>query len=183
VDPRLLATVLAGFGGVALVLHPTIAKDQLAPGLVGLASGMLSALAYLQIATLGRAGEPELRVVFYFSLGSCLAGIVLATFEGWHALTASGLGMLIAAGVLATTAQVLLTRAYAVGRTLTNASLNYLGIAFSFAYGVWLFDDPVTLAQLSGIGLIVGAGLAATRLRARALGSDAPDTLPPPSDP
>jgi S-adenosylmethionine uptake transporter len=183
VDPRLLATVLAGFAGVALVLHPTLGKDQLAPGLVGLASGMLSALAYLQIATLGRVGEPELRVVFYFSLGSCLAGIVLATLQGWHALTPAGAGMLLATGVLATTAQVLLTRAYAVGRTLTNASLNYLGIAFSFVYGVWLFDDPITPAQLSGIGLIVGAGLAASRLRARALGQDAPDTLPPPSDP
>jgi S-adenosylmethionine uptake transporter len=183
VDPRLLATVLAGFAGVALVLHPTIGQDQLAPGLVGLASGILSALAYLQIATLGRVGEPELRVVFYFSLGSALAGAALSGVEGWHALTLPGLGLLLAAGTLATSAQVLLTRAYAVGRTLTNASLNYLGIAFSFAYGVWLFDDPVSLAQLSGIALIVGAGLAATRLRARALGRDAPDTLPPPSDP
>jgi S-adenosylmethionine uptake transporter len=70
VDPRLVALVLVGFGGVALVLHPTLGQDQAWPGLVGLASGMLSALAYLQVTTLGRVGEPELRVVFYFSCGA-----------------------------------------------------------------------------------------------------------------
>ena len=46
--------------------------------------------------------------------------------------------------MLATAAQLLMTRAYGIGRTLVNASLQYLGIAFSFVYGVLLFDDPVT---------------------------------------
>jgi S-adenosylmethionine uptake transporter len=91
--------------------------------------------------------------------------------------------LLLGCGLFATTAQVLMTRAYAIGRTLTNASLNYLGIAFSFVYGILLFHDPLTWPALSGMALIVGSGLAATRLRARSLGKDAPDTLPPPSDP
>jgi S-adenosylmethionine uptake transporter len=183
VDPRLVATVLVGFCGVALVLKPTIGRDQLVPGMVGLASGMLSAMAYLQVTTLGRAGEPEIRVVFYFSLGSCVAGIALVLASGWHAHTAYGIFLLLGCGVLATSAQMLMTRAYAIGRTLSNASLNYLGIAFSFLYGVFLFHDPLTWPALSGMALIVAAGLAATRLRARTLGKDAPDSLPPPSDP
>src|SRR5471032_759592 len=87
VDPRLVATVLVGFVGVALVLHPAMDRDQLAPGLTGLASGMLSALAYLQVTTLGRVGEPEIRVVFYFSCGSFLAGLVLSILGGVHAHT------------------------------------------------------------------------------------------------
>ena len=78
VDPRLVMSVLVGFGGVALVLQPTLDKDQLWPGVVGLGSGMLAALAYLQVTTLGRVGEPELRVVFYFSIGSALAGVCMA---------------------------------------------------------------------------------------------------------
>jgi drug/metabolite transporter (DMT)-like permease len=183
VDPRLVATVLVGFGGVALVLQPTIGRDQLLPGMVGLASGMLSAMAYLQVTTLGRAGEPEIRVVFYFSLGSLLAGIALAAAGGWHEHTLYGIALLLGCGVFATTAQVMMTRAYAIGRTLSNASLNYLGIAFSFVYGVFLFDDPLTWPAVSGMVLIVASGLAATRLRARSLGPAAPDTLPPPSDP
>ena len=182
VDPRLVALVLLGFGGVALVLRPTIDHDQLGAGLVGLASGMLSALAYLQVTTLGRAGEPELRVVFYFSIGSTLGGIGMAVAEGFHRPTPGDLGLLVATGLLATTAQVLMTRAYAIGRTLSNASLQYLGIAFSFLYGVWLFDDPVTAAAVGGIALIVAAGLGATFRRASTLARAAPDTVPPSSD-
>ena len=66
-----------------------------------------------------------------------------------------------------------MTRAYAIGRTLTNASLQYLGIAFSFIYGVLLFHDAITLTALAGMGLIVGAGLVATRLRHKAVADTA----------
>jgi drug/metabolite transporter (DMT)-like permease len=182
VDPRLVALVLLGFAGVALVLQPTLDRDQLAPGMVGLASGMLSALAYLQVTTLGRVGEPEIRVVFYFSCGGFLAGLVLSLIQGWHRHTLAGIGLLIATGVFATTAQVMMTRAYAIGRPLSNASLQYLGIAFSFVYGVWLFHDALTWAATSGMVLIVAAGLCASRLRATTLSATAPDTLQPPSD-
>jgi len=182
VDPRLVALVLVGFGGVALVLQPTLAHDQLVPGVLGLASGMLSALAYLQVTTLGRVGEPEIRVVFYFSCGSFLAGLALASLGGWHSHTLKGFAFLVATGVFATTAQVSMTRAYAIGRPLSNASLQYLGIAFSFVYGVWLFHDALTWAASAGMVLIVGAGLGASQLRATTLSAAAPDTLQPPSD-
>lgn len=182
VDPRLVMTVLVGFAGVALVLHPTLDQKQLAPGVIGLASGMLSALAYLQVTTLGRAGEPELRVVFYFSGGSLLAGFAMSLAQGWSPHTLIGIVLLLATGVTATTAQVLMTRAYAIGKPLSNASLQYLGIAFSSVYGVWLFHDPLTPSAVAGMALIVGAGLAASRLRASTLSASAPDTLQPPQD-
>lgn len=183
VDPRLVGTVLLGFVGVALVLRPTLDRNQLGAGLMGLASGVLSAAAYLQVRTLGRAGEPELRVVFYFSLGSAAGGLLLwlASPAAPHAHTAQGLGLLLATGLLATSAQVLLTRAYAIGKPLANASLQYLGIAFSFAYGVLLFHDPVTLFATAGILLIVAAGLAATLLRANALPASPDSILPAPT--
>ncbi len=183
VDPRLVATVLVGFAGVALVLQPSIARDQMVPGVIGLGSGMLSALAYLQVATLGRAGEPELRVVFYFSIGGFLSGVVMALIQGWHVRhTMVGLALLVATGVFATTAQVLMTRAYAIGKPLSNASLQYLGIAFSFVFGIWLFHDPLTWTAVGGMVLIVGAGLAASRLRATTLSASAPDTIQPSPD-
>jgi drug/metabolite transporter (DMT)-like permease len=182
-DPRLVATVLVGFVGVALVLDPTMDRDQLLPGRVGLGSGMLSALAYLQVTTLGRVGEPEIRVVFYFSIGGFVTGLVMSLLQGWHAHhTLAGLLLLLATGVTATTAQVLMTRAYAIGKPLSNASLQYLGIAFSFVYGIVLFHDPLTWRGVGGMVLIVGAGLAASRLRASTLSTSAYDNLQPPSD-
>jgi len=177
VDGRLVATVMLGFAGVVSVLRPTITPDQMWGGLAGLMSGMLSAMAYLQVKALGEAGEPEPRIVFYFSLCGMAAGLSVALFSGGlHAHTWKGLAWLLATGLLATTAQVLMTRAYAIGRALSNASLQYLGIVFSFIYGVALFDDPVHPLALAGMAMIMVAGLAATLLRTQQV--KAPDNPP-----
>jgi drug/metabolite transporter (DMT)-like permease len=177
VDPRLVATVLTGFVGVALVLQPTIDRDQWQGAMAGLLSGLGAAMAYLQVTALGRVGEPEYRVVFYFSLGGIVAGGLLTLAGGAHAHTWRGAALLVATGVLATVAQMMMTRAYAIGRALSNASLQYLGIVFSFVFGVFLFDDPVTWVALAGMALIICAGLAATRLRQRAPAAGPESTL------
>ena len=168
IDARLLATVLVGFAGVALVLRPTIDRAQLWHGLAGLASGMIAAMAYLQVTALGRAGEPDYRIVFYFSAGGVLVGGALAQLQGgfaghdWHSA-----GLLLAIGLLATTAQLMMTRAYAIGSPLINASLHYTGIGFAFLFGTLWFGESVSAMALAGIALIIGAGVSATLLRAR----------------
>jgi drug/metabolite transporter (DMT)-like permease len=167
VDGRLVAAVLAGFAGVALVLRPTLEGQQLGAGLAGLLSGVLAALAYLQVTALGRAGEPEERIVFYFSIGGLVAGALWMGVQGMSAHTPRGLALLLAIGLLATTAQVMMTRAYRIGRTLVNACLQYLGIVFSFVFGVLIFRDPATAQALVGMALIVAAGIGATLLRER----------------
>jgi len=173
VDPRLVAAVLLGFCGVALVLRPTMDEQQLWYGLAGLLSGMLSALAYLQVTSLGRAGEPEYRIVFYFSLGGIAAGALTTLATGdWHGHSLRGGALLLAVGLLATAAQLSMTRAYSRGKTLVNASLQYLGIVFSFIYGALLFGDALTPSALLGMCLIIVAGLAATLLRSRSTPAD-----------
>lgn len=164
-DARLVMAVLAGFVGVALILKPTLETRQLLHGLAGLVSGLLSARAYLHVRSLGLAGEPEERIVFYFAAGGVAAGALLMFAAGGpSAHTGRGIALLLATGVLASVAQLMLTRAYAIGQAMTNAVLQYLGIVFSFGFGVWLFDDPVTLSALAGMALIVAAGIAATWL-------------------
>ena len=181
IDPRLIVTVLVGFAGVALILRPTIEQQQLWYGLMGLLSGVLAAAAYLQVMALGRIGEPEYRVVFYFSVGSICAGALTLLGTGMHAHTLKGAALLIAVGALASVAQLLLTRAYRTGRPLVNASLQYLAIAFAFGYGVLLFGEHVTPLALLGMVLIVVAGLGAIRVRSAApteVPSAAPITVP-----
>jgi hypothetical protein len=48
----------------------------------GLFGGMFAAMAYMQVTTLSRLGEPETRVVFYFSVGSAVAGGITMLFTG-----------------------------------------------------------------------------------------------------
>jgi len=182
IDGRLIATVLVGFAGVGLILRPTIEEQQLWHGLMGLLSGVIAATAYLQVSALGRIGEPEYRIVFWFSVGGVAVGGLSLLWTGMHTShTWRGAALLLAIGVLASVAQLMLTRAYATGRTLVNASLQYLGIAWSFAYGVLLFDDKVTAIAIAGMLLIAGAGLSATLLRSRnpriAEIADSPNTI------
>ncbi|HMO47157.1 MAG TPA: DMT family transporter [Rubrivivax sp.] len=164
VDGRLVAAVLVGFGGVALVLRPTITQQQLWHGLAGLLSGMLAALAYLQVTALGRRGEPETRIVFYFACGGVVAGAATMLWTGASRHSAQGAALLLAVGLLATAAQLMITRAYAIGSTLSNAGLQYTGILFAALYGVLLFGEPVSWMALAGMLLIVGSGLASTVL-------------------
>jgi drug/metabolite transporter (DMT)-like permease len=165
IDGRLVAAVLAGFAGVALVLRPTIEQHQLWHGVVGLGSGLLSAVAYLQVTALGRVGEPGARVVLYFSLAGVLFGAAFALLAGgFSSHTARGAALLLAIGVLATLAQWMMTRAYGSGATLGVAALQYLGIVFSFVLGALVFGERLTLAGAAGIVLIIAAGVAATLL-------------------
>ena len=176
-DSRLVAAVLVGFAGVAMVLRPTLDQQQLWHGLAGLLSGMLAAMAYLQVTALGGVGEPGERVVLYFSLSGVFAGALLTALSGGpHGHTLQGAGLLLAIGVLATGAQWMMTLAYATGATLGVAALQYLGIAYSFGFGVWLFDDAITPLSLAGMVLIVGAGVAVTLLRGAAPRSTASPT-------
>ena len=170
-----LGTVLLGFVGVLMTLRPTIDQNQLFAGLVGLLSGLGAAMAYLQVTALGKAGEPEERTVFYFSVGSAVVGIVGAAFTGltpWNMVHWQAAVWVIPIGILASLGQWCMTRAYRHGATLVVASMQYTGIVFAALYGVLLFDDVLPPMGWAGIGVILTSGVLATVLRARAL----PDT-------
>jgi drug/metabolite transporter (DMT)-like permease len=164
----LFLTVLIGFVGVALVLRPTFDDAAALGGLAGLLSGLSAALAYLQVAALARVGEPESRTVFYFSLGATAVGFAGTLVVGFSPLDTVQALWLIPIGLLAVLGQLCMTRAYASGATLLVANLQYSGIAFAALYGWLFFGDRLPLIGWVGMALIVGSGVAATVLRARA---------------
>ncbi len=166
IDLRLVAAVLIGFVGVGLVLRPTLDRDQLWHGLIGLGSGLIAAMAYLQVTALGRLGEPGERVVLFFSATGVVFGSAVALgLGGLHDHSLRGAALLLAIGVLATAAQWMMTRAYGTGATMGIAALQYLGIVFASLLGLLLFDERLTALSLAGIALIMVAGVAATLLR------------------
>ena len=171
----LLGTVFMGFTGVVMTLQPTIDQNQLFAGVVGLLSGMGAALAYMQVTALGRAGEPEERTVFYFSVGSAVVGAVgmLTTqFTPWSAVRWQDAAWVIPIGILASLGQWCMTRAYSQGATLVVASMQYAGIVFAVVFSLVLFGDHIAPMGWAGIAVIVTSGILATVLRSRAL----PDT-------
>jgi S-adenosylmethionine uptake transporter len=168
----LMATVLAGFVGVVMMLRPTLDQNQLFAGLIGLLSGLGAALAYMQVTAIGKAGEPEGRTVFYFAVGSSLAGgagMCFSPLTPWSAVSWQAAAWMVPIGVLASLGQWCMTRAYSRGSTLLVANLQYSGIVFAAFYSLVLFGDQIPLIGWAGMALIVASGLAATVLRTRAL--------------
>ena len=165
----LMLTVLTGFGGVVMILRPTLAQNQLFAGLIGLMSGLLAALAYIQVTALGRLGEPEERTVFYFALGSALGGGIGVMFTGLSEWNWQAAVWLLPIGVLASIAQWCMTRAYSQGPTLVAANLQYSGIVFAALYSLLLFGDQIPQLGWLGMLVIVVSGVVATALRTQAL--------------
>lgn len=167
----LAAAIIASFIGVTLLLRPAIHHDQWLGGAFGIGSGVLSALAYLQVRKLGQWGEPESRVVFYFSAAGLIAGLLGCLFGSglhgapihlWRTHTAGGMTLLLSIGVLAAMAQMAMTRAYHLGNTLVTANLQYTGIVFSSIWGIIIWNDALGLPGWLGIGIILASGIVAT---------------------
>ena len=169
----LVLTVVVGFAGVVMMLRPTLGDRQAFAALIGLLSGLTAAFAYMQVVALSKLGEPESRTVFYFALGSALAGGVAAVIDGFSAWPGLQALWLLPVGVLAAFGQLCMTRAYSTakteGGTLLVANLQYSGIVFAAIYSVLLFGDRIDGWGWSGMALIVGSGIAATVLRQRAV--------------
>lgn len=172
----LAAAIVTSFVGVALLLKPSIHAEQWLGGLVALISGFLSALAYIQVKKLGQLGEPEYRVVFYFSVIGMLGGLVSGMLDSYlstgeihllHSLSAQDFFLLLAIGISATIAQIAMTRAYRLGAMLVTANLQYTGIIFSSLWGILIWGDKLDFYGWLGIVTILVSGIVATFYNAR----------------
>ena len=175
VDWPMLLAIGMSFAGVVLALRPAFEARQWAGSVMGLAAGMLAALAYMLMRRLSRKGEPEYRVVFYFSLMNAVAGSLAVALlpsdapdgislhaHGWY-----GGAILLGVGASGTLAQVALTRAYRTGKTLVVANLQYTGIIFSSVLGYLLWGDRFDWHVWFGMALILASSVAATYFNSR----------------
>jgi S-adenosylmethionine uptake transporter len=171
----LIAAICLSFVGVALLLRPTIQSEQWFGGIIALLSGILSAFAYMQVRKLGQLGEPEYRVVFYFSITGVLAGllgtIATSNHDGISLLArphnGKGIALLLMTGVCATLGQIAMTRAYRLGKLLVTANLQYTGIVFSSFWGILIWSDVLNWLSWLGIAVILASGIIATFYNAR----------------
>ncbi|MBP8813208.1 MAG: DMT family transporter [Laribacter sp.] len=163
--PRILLALLLGLAGVSLLLRPAVGDGQWLAGLVGLSSGLTAACAYLQVRELSRMGEPEWRVVLWFSAVGSVCGLVWVWLGDSRVLptTTASLWPLLGMGLTGMLAQLALTRAYAEGRKFVVASLAYSTVIFSALFGAWLFGDRLGPDSLLAIAVIVGSGIIASR--------------------
>ncbi len=159
--------VLIGFCGVALLLRPSVDGDHLFGAILGLISGGLAGLAYFHIKQLGALGEPEWRTVFYFSLFSVLGALLWVGWHGFHWPEPVDMAWLVGAGLFATGAQLALTRAYRLGKTVFSNALAYTTVIFASLFGWLFFGERIDTLGWVSIGLIILSGVIASRVRLR----------------
>jgi drug/metabolite transporter (DMT)-like permease len=155
----LTVAIALGFGGVVLLLHPTMEREQLLPGLLGLISGFLAGIALLNVKQLAMIGEPDTRTVFYFTLTATIGSGVWMLFDRVHTITPQDIATLLGLGSTGTLAQLAMTRAYRVGRTLVVGSLAYSTIIFASLFGILLWHEVLPLSSWLGMAFIIAGGV------------------------
>lgn len=150
-----------GFVGVLLILEPGIGIVTPA-ALIGLASGILAAIAMTGVRQLTRI-EPTTRIVFYFSLiATVIAAVPLAWT--WRTPTAPVWGWLILIGLTASMAQLLMTRAYAHAPAAQVGPFTYATVLFAAIADWLLWGVLIDASAVAGAALVCLGGALTIRL-------------------
>ncbi len=154
--------LLLGFAGIVLLLQPTLNPAQWFGAVCGLVCGVMSAVAYLNVRTLGQLGEPAWRTVFFFSFATTLAGLPWVLGSSHTSHDAASWIPVLGIGACGALAQLCMTAAYKYGKTLSTASLSYSTVAFSSLFAFFLWAESLPWLAYAGVGLIIAAGVMAS---------------------
>jgi len=151
--------VAVGFVGVAV-----LAGFDPGGGWIAVAGTLAVVLSSLSYASSGVYGQLSVRTVPgpVLATGSMLAGglilLPLALFQlPSHAPDAEAIGSLLALTILGTTfAQLILFRMLRLYGSRRLSLVTYLIPGFALFYGAVLLDEPITVAALGGLVLILG---------------------------
>jgi drug/metabolite transporter (DMT)-like permease len=153
-----------GFCGIVLILKPGMGIFS-PVALIGLASGVLAAVAMVGVRRLSRT-EPTSRIVFYFTLVSaCGSAIPLAW--AWQTPPVGLWFLLIAMGALASMAQLLMTRAYSHAPAAQVGPFTYTTVVFAALAG-WLgWGEVLDWVSAAGALLVMLGGAITIRFAGR----------------
>lgn len=158
--PPVALALLTGFAGVVLLLRPTLQPSQWLGAVTGLGAGMIASLAYISVRELGKAGEPEVRTVFWFSCVTSLLGALWALSDEFHLPDAGGAAALVGIGLFGGLAQLAMTRSYRFGKTIVSAALSYSTVIFASLFGMLIWDEHLPAAAWLAVAMIIASGLA-----------------------
>lgn len=157
--------VVVGLGGLALMSAPRPGLDAAGLG-IGAASGLFAALAYLAMRR-GGATNTAVTLVFWFTAMSTVASAALAV-GGVGPRSWAVVGLLVGAGVFATRAQLLMTRAYQEAPAALVASAGVLSPVLSGLWGWLVLGEQPTGRALAGMALVLVATVGLPWLASRA---------------
>lgn len=157
----LVATAI-GLTGVLMVAKPSSALLG-GQALIGIAASLLAAFAFVSIRQMSDT-EPAFRMVFYFSLFSATISAAPLSWS-WQPLSSHDLWLLLIVGLLATTSQIVMSKAYSLAPPGQIGPVAYLAIVFAGAIAWLRWGETPDLSSLIGAGLIFASSLLAIQRR------------------
>lgn len=164
--------MIGGFGGVVIVLRPTLEAGQALAFFAGLFSGAVAAIVYTLIRRLGDAGEPAWRIVLWYSVSGTIVAGAAIPFSPPSNYTLPTVLALLGVGLVGLLGQLAMTRAFSTGPTTLLASLQYSTVGFAAVYGVLIWRDTLSATSAFGLSLIVLSGIVALRRSGRPIQVD-----------
>lgn len=165
--------IACGIGGVLLVMHPGMALGATPDtfGVIcGIASAVLSAIAYVTVRQLSRTEHP-LVIVFYFSLVTTPLAVPWAVYHSVWPTPIEWLA-LVGIGVSTQVGQVFLTRGLAVEKAGRAVAVGYLQICFAAIWQLLVFGQIPALGTMLGAALVIGGTLAVSLSRTSAVAAE-----------
>lgn len=156
---RIIATLI-GFGGVLLMLQPSIANAVGWPAAAALGSAALFAMTVTGMKMMTRDHSVTVLMVWSAVLGFVLA-IPLAVLE-WRWPAPLDLALLAAMGVLGLVTQVCYIKGMALGEAAAMAPIDYTRLVFAILFGLAFFHEVPNLITMLGALVVIGSTLVIT---------------------
>ena len=150
--PQLL-TLLGAFIGVCLVIQPSFSFQEVYPGLIGFLGGIMAGAAYTAVRYLGKMGLESIKIVFFFSLFSCLV-ILPFVLLNYAWMSPFQFLMLILCGISAAGGQVCITKAYTYAPAKEISIYDYFQILVAAIYGFVLWGQKPNFISIVGYLII-----------------------------
>ena len=160
VGPWRLGATLIGFGGVLIMLQPSIANAVGWPAAAALSSAALFAMTITGMKVMTRDHSVTVLMVWSAVLGFVLS-IPLAVTE-WRWPDPVDLALLAAMGVLGLVTQVCYIKGMALGDAAAMAPIDYTRLVFAILFGLVLFHEVPNLVTMLGALVVVGSTLVIT---------------------
>ena len=156
VSPFLFGCIGIAFTGTVLIISPSFKAVEI-NALYALASGILSALAYLSIRELRSTASSE-SVVFWFAIFCIIISLPLSARE-LTTLSSYEIQILVGVGITAGIGQIGMTRAFHAAKAAYIGAFSYSTVLVSWIYGLFIFDEVLSFWDMLGTLLIVGSGI------------------------
>ena len=148
-------TVVIAFIGSLFVIKPSIHFVSNINSFIGVLGAMGAGIAYTCVRKLGQQGVAGAKIVFFFSLFSCLSVVPYLIFH-FQPMTLQQIGCLLMAGLMAAGGQFSITNAYTYAPAKEISIYDYTQVIFAALLGFFLLNQVPDVYSVIGYIIIIG---------------------------